>query len=243
MEWVPFPRRGYRRGSPGMTTEHDGHAFIARLRRLDACAVSDALDSLKLGGVVSQVPQQSGEGRIAGLAVTVKLGIGAAPSGTPRHLGTAAVETSGPDNVIVIEQRSGIEAGSWGGLLTLGAKLRGVAGVVCDGPVRDIDEARGHGFPIFARTLTAKTARGRIVELGTNVPVMFETIEVAPGDYVIADRSAVIFIAAADIARVLEVAESIAAKEAAMAKALNEGEPISRVMAGNYENMLKQTKG
>lgn len=217
----------------------DIHDFVARLRRLDACAVSDALDSLKLSGVVSQVPQQSGKSRIAGRAVTVKLGVGAAPSGPPRHLGTAAVEAAGPDSVIVIEQRSGIEAGSWGGLLTLGAKLRGVAGVVCDGPVRDIDEARALGFPVFARTLTAKTARGRIVELGTNVPVTFETVTVAPGDYVIADRSAVIFIAATDIGHVLDVAETIAAKEASMAEALREGHPITKVMAGNYEHMLK----
>jgi len=213
---------------------------VARLRRLDACAVSDALDSLKLRGVVSHVPQQSGEGRIAGRAVTVKLGVGAVPPGPPRHLGTAAVESAGPDNVIVIEQRSGVEAGSWGGLLTLGAKLRGVAGVVCDGPVRDIDEARGHGFPVFAKRLTARTARGRIVELGTNVPVTFETATVAPGDYVLADRSAVIFIAASDIARVLEAAEAIVAKEDAMAKALGAGEPISKVMAGNYEHMLRR---
>jgi regulator of RNase E activity RraA len=104
--------------------------------------------------------------------------------------------------------------------------------------VRDIDEARAQGFAIFARTLTARTARGRIVELGTNVPVLFETVKVEPGDYVIADRSAVIFIAAADIARVLDAAETIAAKEAAMAKALTSGEPISQVMAADYEQML-----
>jgi regulator of RNase E activity RraA len=211
---------------------------VRRLRFLDCCAVSDALDRLKLGGVVSGVPQQSGDGRIAGRAVTVKLGVGTGPKGPPRHLGTAAVDAAGPDDVIVVEQRSGIEAGSWGGLLTLGAKLRGVAGVVCDGPVRDIDEARAQGFAIFARTLTARTARGRIVELGTNVPVQFETATVEPGDYVIADRSAVIFIAAADIARVLDAAEAIAAKEAALAKALLAGEPISQVMAADYEHML-----
>jgi regulator of RNase E activity RraA len=168
----------------------------------------------------------------------VKLGLGAGPKGPPRHLGTAAVDAAGSGDVIVVEQRSGIEAGSWGGLLTLGAKLRGVAGVVCDGPVRDVDEARAQGFPIFARTLTARTARSRIVELGTNVPIMFETVNVEPGDYVVADRSAVIFISAADISRVLDAAEIIAAKEAAMAKALLAGTPISQVMAADYEHML-----
>jgi regulator of RNase E activity RraA len=220
------------------STETDPKDAVRRLRLLDCCAVSDALDRLKLGSVVSGVPQQSGDARIAGRAVTVKLGIGTGPQGPPRHLGTAAVDASGSDDVIVVEQRSGIEAGSWGGLLTLGAKLRGVAGVVCDGPVRDIDEARAQGFAIFARSLTARTARGRIVELGTNVPVLFETVKVEPGDYVIADRSAVIFIAATHIARVLATAELIASKESAMAKALMAGEPISQVMAADYEHML-----
>jgi len=213
---------------------------VARLRRLDCCAVSDALDKLGLGTVISNVPQQSGEGRIAGRAVTVKLGVGTPPPGPPRHLGTTAIEAAGPDSVIVVEQRAKADTGSWGGLLTLGAKLNGVAGVVCDGPVRDIDEARALGFPIFARTLTARTGRGRVVELGTDVPVTFESASVMPGDYLPADRSAVIFVAAADIARVLDTAEIIVAKEAAMAEALKRGEPITRVMAANYENMLKR---
>jgi len=216
------------------------HNYVARLRRLDACAVSDALDSLELSGQVSGVPQASGDGRIAGRAVTLKLGTGEPPPGPARHLGTAAIEAAGPDNVIVIEQRTGIDCGSWGGLLSLGAKQRGIAGVVCDGPVRDIDEARAHAFTIFTRKLTARTGRGRVVELGTNVPVTFETVNVTPGDYVIADRSAVIFITPDNIARVLEKAEMIAAKEAAMADRLRAGEPISKVMAGNYEHMLRR---
>ena len=66
------------------------------------------------------------------------------------------------------------------------------------------------------------------------------TVNITPGDYVIADKSAVIFIAAADIARVLDKAEMIAAKEAAMADRLRAGEPISKVMAGNYEHMLRR---
>ena len=226
-----------RRGPPAVDNPNE---YVARLRRLDACAVSDALDSLSLSGSISGVPQASGDGRIAGRAVTLKLGTGEPPPGPPRHLGTTAIEAAGSDDVIVIEQRTGIDCGSWGGLLSLGAKLRGIAGVVCDGPVRDIDEARGHQFPIFTRKLTAKTGRGRVVELGTNVLVTFETVTVSPGDYVIADRSAVIFIAAADIGRVLEKAEAIAAKEAAIAERLRAGEPISKVMAGNYEHMLRR---
>ena len=212
---------------------------VQRLRRLDCCAVSDALDRLKTGSVITGMAQRAGTGRIAGQAITMKLGTGEAPPGPPRHLGTTAIGLGGPDNIIVIEQRSGLDAGCWGGLLTLGAKVRGIAGVVADGPVRDIDEARTYGFPIFTRSTTSRTARGRIVELGTNVPINFEGAVVRPGDYVLADQSAVIIIGSADIANVLNTAEQIVAKESAMAKAILAGTPISEVMGGNYEHMLE----
>jgi regulator of RNase E activity RraA len=117
--------------------------------------------------------------------------------------------------------------------------------VVADGPLRDVDEAIGYEFPVYSRSLTSRTARGRVVELGTQVPVTIGAeqggqVTVQPGDYLLADRSAVIFIAAADIERVLEAAELIVAKEAAMAKAILAGTPIGAVMGGNYEQMLEQ---
>jgi regulator of RNase E activity RraA len=216
-----------------------GNETVRRLRRLDCCAISDALDKLELEGVVSGVQQASGQKRVAGRIITVKLGTGAPPPGEPRHLGTTAIELGGPDDVIVVEQRSGVEAGSWGGMLSLGANVRGIAGVIADGPVRDIDEARDMQFPVFANVFTARTARGRIVEKGTNLPIEPFGVKVEAGDYVVADRSAVIFIRAADIERVLAAAEAIAAREARMAKAVLAGTPMSQVMGGNYEFMLK----
>ena len=212
---------------------------VQRLARMDCCAVSDALDKLELPGVVSGLPQLSGVRRITGRAVTMKLGVGSPQPGPVRHLGTTAIESAQAGDVIVIEQRSGVEAGSWGGILTLGAKLRGVAGVVSDGLVRDIDEARGYDFPVFARGCTARTARSRIVEMANNEPVMIGDAFVSAGDYVTADGSAVIFIKPENIDKVLEAAEYIAAREAAMMKALLAGRPITEVMGANYEHMLK----
>lgn len=213
---------------------------VARLRKLDVCAVSDAMDRLGLAGQVTGFSQRSGSGRIAGRAVTCRLGTGSPPPGPPRHLGTTAVEAAGPDNVIVVEQRAGIDAGCWGGLLTLGAKVRGVAGVVADGPVRDIDEAEVYGFPIFTNQTTCFTARGRVVEKETNGPVTIGTIQVTPGDFVLADQSAIIFIRQDDIDQVLDTAEEIVAREAAMAKSILAGVPISEVMGGAYEHMLQR---
>jgi regulator of RNase E activity RraA len=224
---------------PALIVPSEARERVTRLRRLDCCTVSDARDRLKILGVISGIPQQSGSSRIAGLLITVKLERGTAPAGAVRHLGTTAIEAGGPYHVIAVEQRTGVEAGSWGGLLTLGAKVKGIAGVLADGPVRDIDEAREAGFPVFTRALTAMTARGRVYEQATNVPITMWGVEVSPGDYVIADSSAVIFIKAGDIDRVLDTAEDIAAREATMAKAILAGIPMTQVMASNYENMLK----
>lgn len=222
-----------------MTRSASSAEAVARLRKLDVCAVSDALDRLSLPSSIGGIAQFSGVNRIAGRVITVRLGVGQPPDGTPRHLCSAAIERGGTDDVIVVEQRTGIEAGSWGGLLSLGAAVRGVAGVVVDGPVRDIDEARSLGFSVFARSLTARTARGRIVELGTDLTLSIGGVRVDSGDYVVADNSAVAFIAASEIDRVLQAAESIASRERAMAEAIRAGVPIGKVMGGDYEHMLR----
>ena len=217
---------------------------IDRLNRLDCCAVSDAMDKLGLRDrVASGLEQRSTTRRITGRVVTFRLvpSEQALPqnSAAPRHLGTTAIELAQAGDVIVVEQRTGIDAGSWGGILTLGAKLRGVAGVIADGPVRDIDEARAYDFPIYCRSLTARTARGRVAEAETNHPVTIGDVRVNPGDFVIADASGVAFIPAADIERVLDAAEAIAGREAAMAKSLLAGTPIHEVMGADYEHMLR----
>src|SRR5213592_4991272 len=110
---------------------------ISRLNRLDSCAVSDAMDKLGLRGVVTGIHQHSTQRRIAGRVLTVKLGIDDGRPTAAKHLGTTAIETANPGDIIVVEQRTGLDAAAWGGNLSLGAKVRGVAGVFCEGPARD----------------------------------------------------------------------------------------------------------
>jgi 4-hydroxy-4-methyl-2-oxoglutarate aldolase len=214
--------------------------ITTRLGQLDTCAVSDALDKLGLAGSASGIHRYSTDRRIAGRVVTVRLEQDDGRPVASRHLGTTAIETAQPGDVIVIEQRTGIDAAAWGGNLSLGAQLRGISGVIIEGPGRDMDEARQYDFPVFARDHTARTARGRIVETGTNVPIRVGDVPVSPGDYVVADGSAVVFVAAHEIDRVLDAAEAIAARERAMVVALREGTPISQVMGTSYETMLRK---
>lgn len=214
--------------------------IVARLNRLDSCAVSDALDKLGLKGAITGIAPLTCARRIAGKVLTIKLGVGSPPPGPPRHIGTTAIEAAQPGNIIVVEQRSGQNAAAWGGILSRGAKLRGIAGTIAEGPVRDVDEAREVDYPVYGRSATPCTARGRIVELANNQPITVGDVTVNAGDYAIADSSGVVFIAASEIERVLPTAEDIAAREAAMAKALLDGEPITKVMGANYENMLRR---
>ncbi len=211
-----------------------------RLSRLDSCAVSDALDKLGLKGAVTGIHRFSTDRRISGRVVTVKLEKDDGRPAASRHLSTTAVETAKPGDVIVVEQRTGIDAAGWGGNLSIGAKLRAIAGVIVEGPTRDVDEGRLDDFPVFARDHTSRTARGRIVEVGTNVPITVGDIAVSPGDWVVADGSAVVFVAQADIERVLDAAEDIAARESAMVDLLRKGTPIGQVMGKSYETMLKR---
>jgi len=214
--------------------------FVSRLSRLDSCAVSDALDKLGLMGAVTGIRRLSTERRIAGQVLTVKLDRAEGRSNT-RHLCTAAIEAASPGDIIVVEQHTGLDAASWGGNLSIGAQVRGVAGVIVDGPVRDVDDSRELDFPVFARDHTARTARGRIVEVATNEPITVGGVTVSAGDFAVADGSAAVFIGKAEIERVLDAAEAIAAREEAIAQALREGHPIGQVMGANYEHMLKKS--
>ena len=210
--------------------------LIARLQALDVCAVSDALDRLKLTASVSGVVPQTVRARIAGRATTVKFAAGSRAGA--RHACTAAVEAGEPGGIVVVEQRTGVNAAGWGGILSRAARTRGLAGAIVDGPARDIDEALEIGFPVYARGATARTARGRIFEIETGGPVVIGEAVVEPGDYVLADSSGVAFIKPADIVEVLDAAEAIAAREAAMAKDVEAGQPVSQVMGASYEHML-----
>jgi 4-hydroxy-4-methyl-2-oxoglutarate aldolase len=219
----------------------DDPSLIRRLLSLDSCAVSDALDALGLPSALSGIAPRTGPARIAGRVKTVKLGLADPSVKSTRHLCTAAIETASPGDIIVVEQATGVEAAGWGGVLSNAAKMRGVAGVIVEGPVRDIDEAFGLGFPLFARSTTPRTARGRIQEVACSGPVSVGGVIVNEGDYVVADSSGISFIAATEVGRILASAERIVAREVAMTKDVCAGQPVGTVMGSSYEDLLQST--
>ncbi|MHB8574817.1 MAG: RraA family protein [Dehalococcoidia bacterium] len=219
--------------------------LVERLGRLDSCVVSDALDRLGLTGVVVGLRPMWACPRIVGRVVTVKLvpvgDSGPAHGGGPaRHLGTAAIEAAAPGDVIAIDHGGRDISGGWGGILSLAAQLKGIAGVIVDGACRDIDEGRDLGFPIYARSAIPLTARQRVVEQSFNEPVRLGDVTVHPGDLVLADWSGVVFVLAARAEEIVQAAEGLAAREAAMAEALRAGRSVVEVMGANYESMISR---
>lgn len=214
--------------------------YAQRLARLDCCAISDALDQLGLPPSVTGLVPLAARRRISGQVITVTLAAGKAPESAPaRHLCTTAIDMATGGQVIVVEQRTGIECAGWGGILSNAARLGGVSGVIVEGLARDIDEARDIGFPVYARGATARTARGRIHEASTGDPVTVGHVTVNAGDWVVADGSGTAFIPSHRIGDVLAAAERISVRESEMTKAVLTGVPVSQVMGANYEYLLE----
>lgn len=219
----------------------DLSSLVERLAALDTCIVSDALDALGRPGAITGISPTYPCAKIAGRVQTVKLGPAAAAAGQPAvHLGAKAIAGAEPGDVIIVDNDAGhgVSAG-WGGLLALAASVKGVAGVVVYGAARDIDDVASVGLPLYAHSVTPRTARARTVEVSTNDPLELEGVTVAPGDLVLADRSGVVFVKVDEAEQVLAKADELVAKEADMAAALRAGTPVTDVLAGNYESMLK----
>lgn len=201
-----------------------------RLRRLDSCAVSDALDTLGLPGATTGIgPLWPVREPVAGRARTVTAG----PRQSDRaaqHIAAAAIEAAGAGDVLVIANDGRLDVSCFGGILALSASGRGIGGVVIDGACRDIGESEELGFPVFGRAVVPVSARGRIVQLAMEEPVPFSGVTVHPDDAVLADRNGVVFVPAAELERVLELAERIVARESAMASAVRSGRPVTEVM-------------
>jgi 4-hydroxy-4-methyl-2-oxoglutarate aldolase len=215
------------------------HDLQQRLAQLDSCVVSDALDKLGFSGVAPGLARLSTDKKITGRVLTVKL---EAANGrmADRHLCTAAIEAATPGDIIVVEHHSRADCAGWGGLLSRAALVQKVQGVIVDGLCRDIDEGRDIGFPIFARGVIPSTARGRIIETDFNRPITVGEVVVRPGDWVIADGSGVVFVAAGNIEAVLDQAEKLVAREATLLQEIEAGIPVSKVMSLTYEHMTQK---
>lgn len=205
--------------------------IVARLGRLYTSTLSNALEDLGQDGVILGLPPVTPGMRLAGRALAVLQMTGAAGDfpGSDFKVG-AMIDAAGPGDVVVVAN-DGCAVSSWGGTATYAAKLRGIAGLVVDGGVRDREEIVEHGLPVFARHLVPTTGRGRIrvVEIGGTVTVAGH--KVATGDVIVADGTGIVCIPQDKAERVLEIAERLSDDDARAMEEIAAGLSFTEAMA------------
>lgn len=203
--------------------------LIERLRGLDACALSDALDSLGLPGATLRLRPLWACPPIAGRAITVQI----VPKGDTQpsvHLNTPAIEAAASGDVIVVANGGRDDVSCWGDILSSAARVRGVGGVVIDGACRDIDASAEIGFPVYGLAVVPVSARNRIVQESMNEPVTMAGVTVRAGDLVLADGSGTVFVPADHAEEVIAAAERLVGKQRAMVAAVRGGRSVVDVM-------------
>lgn len=105
-----------------------------------------------------------------------------------------AVEAVGPGDVLVIDARNDIGAATLGNILTERIMVRGAAGIVTDGAMRDTSAFGEIELPVYIRAThqTQSTARHHPADM--NVPIGCTGVLVMPGDVVVGDADGVVVI-------------------------------------------------
>ena len=214
--------------------------YRQRFERMATTTVSDAMDRVGIRGAVIGIRPMYDCPKIVGRTVTIKI-TAAGMVKSKHHLGVRAIDAASPGDVIVIDNRGDLYNNCWGEVLSMGAKMKGISGVVVDGAARDIDACKEFGFPVYARGTVPITARGRIMEESFNEVVRIGDVQVRPGDIILADINGVVIIPTERLGEVLEAAEEILRKEEAMVEELKKGVSILEVdQKYAYESMLKK---
>ena len=205
------------------------HTLVQRLNWLDSTVVSDALDGLGLPPGIGDLKPQWGSPKLVGVARTIEL---EPETGGPPgpHLATRTISAANQNDVIVIANQGRTDVSSWGGILSLGASIRGLAGVVTDGVCRDVSEAEAYHFPIYARGVIPRTARARLREKSTGGLVEIAGLPVNHGDLVLADSSGFVVIPRGVAEEVLDRAEAIMQRESEIVSEVLSGRSLPETM-------------
>jgi 4-hydroxy-4-methyl-2-oxoglutarate aldolase len=119
-------------------------------------------------------------------------------------------------SVLVYVMEDGLEIAAMGNLMGTTAKVRGLAGAVIDGAVRDITELRRLQFPVWSRRVSPATSVGRMISVDKQIPVRCGEIMVHPGDYIVADADGVVVVPVGAADAVIDLLKKYDDKESKM---------------------------
>jgi 5-oxopent-3-ene-1,2,5-tricarboxylate decarboxylase/2-hydroxyhepta-2,4-diene-1,7-dioate isomerase len=150
-----------------------------------------------------------------------------------------------PGEILVIEARGELGAGTIGDILALRLQRRGGVGVVTDGAVRDMGAIRAMDLPVYCAGAHAAVLGERHVPMDTDLPITCAGVLVMPGDVLRGDEDGVIVIPralAADVGRSSVAQEQ---EERFIADRVAEGEPIDGLypLGDKWREEFEQWKG
>jgi regulator of RNase E activity RraA len=202
--------------------------------------LSDALDRLGIDGAPQNILPIYPCAKIAGPAATLKI----VPHGKAEEstvLGTLrAIVKGGAGSVLVIDASENPHLNCFGGVAGATSKHHGLAGCVADGVLRDVDEYKGYGLPVYCKGIVQQSVRGRSSCAGYGIDVKLGGVRVRPGDYIVADENGTIVIPIEKLEEVIAFAQKVKATEERIIAEVRGGmDPVAAHEKVNYDNMLK----
>ncbi|MHC1593262.1 MAG: RraA family protein, partial [Methermicoccaceae archaeon] len=129
------------------------------------------------------------------------------------------------------------ESAVWGELATRSAMNRELSGVVVYGAVRDVEEVKGLGFPVFAKKLVANAGEPRgFGEVGVELNIAGQTVRT--GDYVLADENGAVVVPEEGAYEAAKRAVEVSRLESRLRAELESGSTLSKL-----SQLLRWEKG
>ncbi len=138
-----------------------------------------------------------------------------------------AIDECRPGDVLVIDAFNSYPA-IWGELATHSAKVKGLAGLVVWGAIRDTPEIARIGFPAFSSLVSANAGEPKgFGEINVPVAIAGQTVE--PGDWVVGDDDGVIVLPKAQAVELANRAMDVLEKENRLRGEIDAGKTLAEV--------------
>jgi 4-hydroxy-4-methyl-2-oxoglutarate aldolase len=208
--------------------------LVAEFAKVPTASIADAIDAVagKRGFMYHDMRPQS-PGKFAGRAATALLRPAPPEKATAQSTAResiAMIDNAKPGEVGVIVIEDGLDVAAIGGLMGTDAKARGLAGMVLDAGVRDVEELRAMRLPVYARSVVPSTTVGRFAGVAHNTPVECAGVTVKPGDIIVADEDGVVSVPQEKAEAILKKAQDIDARESKMAPLIRQYKSLMKVV-------------
>jgi regulator of RNase E activity RraA len=189
-------------------------------------------------------PLQPGQPRQVGRAFTLRFVPAREDLATPASWGApistrAAIEAMPSGCIAVVDAMGVVDAGIFGDILCARMKKRGVAALVTDGVVRDVDGVVGTKLPVWCQGVAAPASVAGLTFVSWQEPIGCGGVAVFPNDVVVVDSDGAVLIPAALLGDVVAAAVEQERLEGWIMTQVDAGIPLPGLYPPNDENKAR----